>query len=1047
MPKLFSRIVDLSVLVVRHVGRSGGGAFCFLLLIIAQSGLGQTSTNPAARAWTHLPAAPPEKRTAARWVLPLRGELFQFDAPAFRGRLSKAKLAAPVQAVNLGAEIELPMPDGSTARFKVVEAPVMAPELAAKFPEIKTYAGQGIDDPEATVRLDMTPAGFHAQVLSPRGVVYVDPAYQGDATIHVSYYKRDYRRLADDFQCLTEGGRTAQSAAVASAGVTANKIQSGTTLRTYRLAVACTGEYAAYFGGTVPAAMAAIVTAVNRVDGVYETELAVRLVLIGNDDLLVYTNPATDPYSNTSGNTMLGQNQANIDLVIGSGNYDIGHVFSTGGGGIATVGCVCVDGVKARGVTGLPDPTGDAFYIDFVAHEMGHQFGAHHTFNSQTGNCGGNNRNASTAYEPGSGSTIMAYAGTCQPNDLQSHSDPYFHTASLDEIQTYLSGGGGDCAVNSSTGNSAPTVSAGAAYTIPAATPFMLTASGSDSNGDPLTYCWEERDLGTAAALTDPDNGSSPLFRSFAPTNSPVRYFPRLSSVLAHTNWNQEIMPTTSRTMNFRVTARDNRSGGGGVVDADTTVTVSGAAGPFLVTAPSTSVTWSNVHTVTWNVAGTASAPVSATGVNIYLSTDGGLTFPYLLATNTPNDGSQAVTMPNVVTAHARVKVQGAGNIFYDISPVDFTVQPHGPFPQLAATTLVSESCTPTNGVIDPYEAVTVNWSITNLGPQSTTNLIATLLVSNGVYYPSAAQNYGVIPPGGAVTRPFSFIPAGACGGSVTGVVQLVDGASDMGMLTRTFTLGAIQSTTVTQAFNNASLITINADDVASPYPSTILVAGVTNPVTKVTAALNGFSHPIPDAVFVLLVAPGGQSVVLMSYAGSSATSGANLTFDDAAAGSLPFTGAIPTGSYLPTDYYYSTYGAYDFWPPAPFSPYGTNLVSLGTTPNGLWSLYAFDAGSGSSGSISGGWSLGLITSNSVISCCDTFPAPTFTSTTYSNNMVRFNWNAIPGPHYQVQYRTNLTLGVWQNLGGLIPGTNTTLGITDTVTNTPMRFYRVVVSD
>ncbi|MDR3457664.1 MAG: M12 family metallo-peptidase [Verrucomicrobiae bacterium] len=1019
-----------------------------ILLLCLVAGAASAQTPRPDHEWTHLTAPPPGKAAAARWIQPIRGELFQLDSTLVRSNYAKIRPGPLAQAKTLGQRIDLPMPDGTTARFSVVEAPVMDPELAAKFPEIKTYAGVGLDDPQATVRLDYSPAGFHAQVLSPHGAVYVDPAWRNDAVNHVSYYKRDYKKAQDDWQCLARGDTAGRGTAVTGANsggpIVANAVLSGATLKTYRLAVACTAEYTAYFGGTVPNAMAAIVSAVNRVDGVYETELAVHLVLVGNDNLLVYTNAATEPYSNNDGNTMLGQNQTVIDSIIGSANYDIGHVFSTGGGGIAALGFVCVAGTKAQGVTGSSAPTGDAFWIDYVAHEMGHQFGANHTFNSTNNDCGGGNRNASTAYEPGSGLTIMAYAGICSPDDLQLHSDPFFHGVSLDEIQAYITtGNGSSCPVPTATGNTAPTISAGANYSIPCSTPFVLTASGSDLNGDTLTYSWEEFDLGSASSLTGIDLGSGPLFRPFLPTNSPSRYFPKMSSILANTNWNQEVLPTTSRTMTFRVTARDNHAGGGGVSDAQMTVTSVAGTGPFIVTAPVTNASWSGARTVTWNVAGTTNAPISAATVNILLSANSGLTFPFLLATNVPNTGAAAVVLPSLNTTHARILVQANGKNFFNISRGDFNVSSPVPFLQLTGTALTNESCLPTNGAIDPYETVKVSWTIANLGGAATTNLVATLLATNGVYYPGTPQTYGVIGANNSATRTFSFVPAGSCGGAVTGVVQLVDGASSLGSFATVFPLGAVQATVTTQIFNNASSITINDNASASPYPSTIAVSGISTPVTKITATINGWSHTYASDVGMLLVSPGGQTVKLLdAVGGSSSINNIVLTFDDAASASMS-SSTVTSGTYLPTDLDTTQHS---FNPPAPAYPYNNVLLPLAATPNGTWSLYVEDFYAQDAGSISGGWSLKFITTSNTPVCCSTFPQPTLTSTTYSNRVVRFNWNSLPGPHYQVQYRTNLATGTWSNLGPAILGTNTTTGIIDVTSNSPMRFYRVTVA-
>jgi hypothetical protein len=458
---------------------------------------------------------------------------------------------------------------------------------------------------------------------------------------------------------------------------------SGTFLQTYRTAVAATVEYTAFHGGTVPAGQAAIVTAINRVTGVYERECSIRLSLVAANSSLVYTTEP-DPYTNNNGGTMLGQNQSNINAVIGSGNYDIGHVFSTGGGGIAGLGVVCTAS-KANGVTGLPSPTGDAFYIDYVAHEMGHQFGANHSFNSTASSCNGN-RSSGSAYEPGSGSTIMSYAGICGTSNIQNFSNDYFIHKSYDDIVSFTNGTGG-CPTNVANGNTVPTIDAGPSYTIPITTPFELTpASYGDVNGDTVTFCWEQRDLGGAQNASGgviADNGTSPFIRSWSPTTNPTRIIPRLQNLLNNTFVIGEALPGTNRTINFRCTIRDNRAGGGGVDFDSMQVTSTTSAGPFVVTSPNTNVIWSGTQTVTWNVANTNAAPVNCANVDILLSTDGGGTFSTVLVSNTPNDGSQVVNLPSLTTSLARIKVKGAGNIFFDISNTNFQITPAptpGPF-------------------------------------------------------------------------------------------------------------------------------------------------------------------------------------------------------------------------------------------------------------------------------------------------------------------------------------------------------------------------------
>jgi hypothetical protein len=621
-----------------------------------------------------------------RWIVPQSYRTVGLDVDALQAVLDAAPMEGTPAAATSDVVLALPLPEGGYGHFRIVESPVMAPELAAKFPEITTYAGQGLDDPTATTRFDWTPTGFHAIIFGLSGTIYIDPYSQNDITHYISYYKRDFVPSPEKryVETLPSGADTeamqAELAELVEQGVLP---PTGSQLRTYRLAMAATGEYTAFHGGTVALGLAAIVTSVNRVDGVYEREVAVRMVLIPNNDLIVYTNASTDPYTNNNGVTMLSQNQSNLDTVIGSANYDIGHVFSTGGGGVAGLGVVCRAGQKARGVTGSSAPVGDPFDIDYVAHEIGHQYGGNHSFNGNAGSCGGGNRNASTAYEPGSGSTIMAYAGICGVQDLQPHSDDYFHGVNLDEIVTYTNiGSGNGCPVTTATGNQYPSVSAGTGgFTIPSQTPFTLTGSATDPDGDAVTYNWEEFNLGTAGAPNNPLN--PPFFRSWPAVISPSRTFPRLINLVNNTTVIGEVLPNVTRSMTYRLTARDNRMGGGGVNSSSVTFNVTTAAGPFQVTAPNTAMTWpgNSNQAVAWNVANTTAAPVSCATVAIHLSIDGGLTYPTVLAASTANDGSESVLIPNITTTTARVRVSCVSNVFFDISNVNFSITPSAACP------------------------------------------------------------------------------------------------------------------------------------------------------------------------------------------------------------------------------------------------------------------------------------------------------------------------------------------------------------------------------
>jgi hypothetical protein len=889
-----------------------------------QSVLGQRAA-PFWQSVTVSPAASRVDKTPALQLKRFHGATL--DLSGMKAMAASAPLE-PADAATLAPTlvISLPHPDGSYQRFVLAESPIMEAGLAAKHPEIKTYKGRGLDDPTATLRMDITPLGLHASVRSPNGGWFVDPYYMGDTSLYAAYGRADLvnprgplrenalnesqlslsrgfynegdnvevrgsgfapgasvelavraegagsesvplqslRVSADaagNFTLALPAGGTpgayeisagASGAAfhVVDAGISA-AAASGSQLRSYRLALVTDPSYASYFGGNPNNVTAAKVTLINRVTQIYEEETAIRLVLIDATEALNLDTAAkmtgangpcgaaacfTASQASTCSSGTLTRNRVVAGLLAGASNFDIGHIgLGLDGGGIASLGVVGGTS-KAQGCTGIPTPVGDFYAVDYVAHEMGHQFAGNHTFNGVIGSCGGGNRNAGTSVEPGSGSSIMAYAGICGSDDLQSHSDPYWSQRSFDEITTYTSGaettlneiqmgvlrgfttdglqfrigyngnlsvpivrggnysvagikaaiegiagwpagatvtastvgdgaftltfGGSFSGVNlptlalanpsggasgyigeitaggpttrrgavAATGNAAPSVSVPAGYTIPVRTPFALSGSASDIDGDALTYLWEQNDRGAASGtgLVSNTKLNGPLFRQFGTravvlgsdtlqydspgenhvTGNPQRVFPDLRQILANnTNAESGACPTASATptatqiecfseflptaayvgfagvnaapasLHFKLTARDGR---GGVNSATTTLTLAPAAGPFLVTSfnsAGVSVDSGSIQTVTWNVANTNVAPVSTANVRIALSTDGGLTWPTVLAESVPNSGSASVTLPALATTSARIKVEAVDNVFFDVSNANFAIR------------------------------------------------------------------------------------------------------------------------------------------------------------------------------------------------------------------------------------------------------------------------------------------------------------------------------------------------------------------------------------
>lgn len=605
----------------------------------------------------------------SRLQLPQKN-LLELDVNALKASLTNTpkrnatgKITAP--------SVSIPNENGEFERFSVYENSNMDPVLAAQYPDIKSYIGIGIDNPTSTIYFSISPLGFKSMTLSAdKSAVFIEPFSQ-DLTTYSVYKKSDKAQSLTAFECtVVNDVKTTIDPTLLRPNA------DDSTLRTFRLALSVTGEYTTYFGGTKALALAAMNNSMTRVNGVFEKDFAIRMVLVANNDAVIYTNASTDPYSPAANlSNWNSQLQSTLTSVIGEANYDVGHLFgaSGGGGNAGCIGCVCVNGSKGSAYTSPNNgiPAGDTFDIDYVAHEFGHQFGANHTFT--TGNEG-----TGVHMEPGSGSTIMGYAGITSL-DVQPNSDAYFHAVSIQQVTNNVKTK--TCQTNTATGNSIPTANAGLDYTVPKSTPYMLTGIGTDANGDVLTYNWEQFNNQTNTTAPNATKTTGVNFRSYVSSTSPTRYFPRMQSVLAGatttagTELTVEALSSVARTLNFRLTVRDNRAGGSGNNSDDMIVTVNATAGPFTVNSPNTAVSYAggSSQTVTWSVAGTTANGVNCANVDILLSTDGGASWSTLLAA-TPNDGTQAVTIPNTPGTTNRIMIKGTNHIFFDVSNTNFTI-------------------------------------------------------------------------------------------------------------------------------------------------------------------------------------------------------------------------------------------------------------------------------------------------------------------------------------------------------------------------------------
>lgn len=587
-----------------------------------------------------------------------------------------------------GAQIMLPTPEMTYRSFRVWETPMMEPELANKYPEIRTFTAVADDNPSVHAKLDYTPMGFHAMVYEGDKTYLVSPYSLTADGYYVAFYRKDQGKSAFLGGCDLPGSQVERmarglelqlnKAPKEASGTVAQRVN-GAQRHVYRLALSCTGEYAMTVAGPAPTkalVMGQMVSTLNRVNGIYEAELSVSFTLVGNNDLIVYINPNTDPYNcNANLNCLIDEVQTNVTGVIGEANYDVGHILCTAGGGLAQLNAVCGGG-KARGTSSSGGPE------DFstMLHEMGHQFGSNHTFSAGTGGCAGNG-NEGTGYEPGSGNSIMSYAGLCAPNDVGESLD-YFHVSSFNEISTFLTDQGSTCGTTNPGTNPVVIPDIADSFYIPVNTPFELTApvATAAQSGAEIYYSWEQYDLGNFEG-TEAQNGSSdegPNMRSYFPDTVRMRSYPTYE--LINNNSYQgpgNRLPTVARTMRFKLTARSVAQGWGTFHFIDSVVRIITVPGSdFRVTAPDEEETWEpgETKTIEWEVAGTDQEPINCNWVNIYLSLNDGKTYPYLLVANAPNTGSFNVTVPDVFTTTGRIKVKGSGNVFFDVNKAQVTI-------------------------------------------------------------------------------------------------------------------------------------------------------------------------------------------------------------------------------------------------------------------------------------------------------------------------------------------------------------------------------------
>lgn len=570
-------------------------------------------------------------------------------------------------------EINIPLPNGKFEIFRFEQNALIPQALRTKFPEIASYDGKGLQHTNWTAKLSINNASLHIDIHTDEGTIIIQ---ETDQQYHVFY--KHTKTPKNKFLCEV-GMELPEMPEKRNLQFLGGTI-SGEVRKTYRLALSCTYQYAIAVTGTSSPTkaqvFAAMVTTMNRVNGIYERELGVNLTFIPNNDTLIFITNSNTTFTNNNASYLLFQNMNFINTRIGNANYDIGHVFSTGGGGLAILGAICNNTYKAQGVTGTNDPYDDPFDVDYVAHEMGHQLGADHTFNR----C--DNEESHAAFEPGSGSTIMAYAGICGNQNLQNNSDDYFHAFSKKQIQTtILASSIATCGTTTFSSIVIDSFKIGNTYHIPANTPFELFAPDSVIAEKYNWYQWNLGNLRSSQA-NSATQIMAPTFRSYKSVAQNYRVFPSLDSILTNNfNYLGERLPIVTRDLHFilEVLKMDNNWGINRSSD-DTLLVKTYSDGPaFSVAYPNSNTVIEKEKDIQiqWVVGNTDIAPISCNEVNIFLSRDGGHTISDTIALNILNTGNFTYSfpahLPNINTY--RIKIKCANNIFFDISNANFALQ------------------------------------------------------------------------------------------------------------------------------------------------------------------------------------------------------------------------------------------------------------------------------------------------------------------------------------------------------------------------------------